>query len=446
MRVWIAEKPSLAGVIAQGLGGGPKKDGFYDCGDDIVTWCFGHLFEPVMPEGYGEQFRQWRRDTLPIVPEKWRLEPRKAEGVTAQIEVIRSFLSRADCVINAGDPDREGQLLVDEVIEECGYTGKTLRIWLTSLNDAAVAHALAHLEDNAKYAHLHDSALARQRADWLVGFNATRAMTIKGREAGYVGVMGQGRVQTPTLALVVNRDKARADHRSQVFYVLRGTFVHENAQFLATFTPDENMSGLDDKGRIADQSVAKGIADSASGKSGVVVACEKELKVRQPPLPHCLSTLQVMANAKYGMSAQEVLDTAQALYEKKLTTYPRTDCQYMASAELADAERIVSMLKQVPGLEDVAGGCDLMLKSAAWDDSRLSAHTALAPTGDTPSGLSEKEAQIYGLIATAYCLQFYPPYQYNSQKITLDCQGTWVARGQAVIEAGWTARQADDEE
>ena len=446
MRVWIAEKPSLAGVIAQGLGGGPKKDGFYDCRDDVVTWCFGHLFEDVKPEAYGEQYRQWRRDTLPIVPEKWLLVLRNDKGVKEQIEVVKSFLNRAECVINAGDPDREGQLLVDEVIEECGYTGKILRLWLTALNDKAVAHALAHLEDNARYAPLHDSALARKRADWLVGINATRAMTLKARDAGYVGVMGQGRVQTPTLALVVNRDKARADHRSQVFYVLRGTFTHGDARFQATFAPDETMSGLDDKGRIADQSVAKGIADSASGKSGVVVACEKELKVRQPPLPHCLSTLQVMANAKYGMSAQEVLDTAQALYEKKLTTYPRTDCQYMASAELADAERIVSMLKQVSGLEDVAGGCDLTLKSAAWDDSRLSAHTALAPTGDTPSGLSEKEAQIYGLIATAYCLQFYPPYQYNSQKITLDCQGTWVARGQTVIEAGWTARQADDEE
>lgn len=446
MRVWIAEKPSLAGVIAQGLGGGPKKDGCYDCGDDIVTWCFGHLFEDVKPEAYGEQYRQWRRDTLPIVPEKWLLVLRNDKGVKEQIEVVKSFLNRAECVINAGDPDREGQLLVDEVIEECGYTGKILRLWLTALNDKAVAHALAHLEDNARYAPLHDSALARKRADWLVGINATRAMTLKARDAGYVGVMGQGRVQTPTLALVVNRDRARADHRSQVFYVLRGTFTYGDARFQATFTPDENMSGLDDKGRIADQSVAKGIADSASGKSGVVVSCEKELKVKQPPLPHCLSTLQVMANSKFGMSAQEVLDTAQALYEKKLTTYPRTDCQYMASAELADAERIVAMLRQVSGLEDVAGGCDLTLKSAAWDDGRLGAHTALAPTGDAPSGLSEKEAQIYGLIATAYCLQFYPPYQYNSQKITLDCQGTWVARGQTVIEAGWTARQADDEE
>lgn len=446
MRVWIAEKPSLAGVIAQGLGGGPKKDGFYDCGDDVVTWCFGHLFEDVKPEAYGEQYRQWRRDTLPIVPEKWLLVLRNDKGVKEQIEVVKSFLNRAECVINAGDPDREGQLLVDEVIEECGYTGKILRLWLTALNDKAVAHALAHLEDNARYAPLHDSALARKRADWLVGMNATRAMTLKARDAGYVGVMGQGRVQTPTLALVVNRDKARADHRSQVFYVLRGTFTYGDTQFLASFVPDGNMSGLDDKGRIADQSVARGIADGASGKSGVVTACEKELKVRQPPLPHCLSTLQVMANAKYGMSAQEVLDTAQALYEKKLTTYPRTDCQYMASAELADAERIVSMLKQFSGLEDVAGGCDLTLKSAAWDDSRLGAHTALAPTGDMPSGLSEKEAWIYGLIATAYCLQFYPPYQYNSQKITIDCQGTWVARGQTVVDAGWTARQTDDEE
>lgn len=446
MRVFIAEKPSLAATIAQALGNGHKESGFWDCGQDIVTWCYGHLFEPATPEGYGEQFRQWRRDTLPIVPEQWRLEAKKDEGVAAQIEVIKACLLRADCVVNAGDPDREGQLLVDEVLQECGYTGKTLRIWLTALNDKAVAHALEHLEDNAKYIHLHDSALARQRADWLIGYNATRAMTLKGREAGYVGVLSQGRVQTPTLALVVNRDKARADHKSQVFYVLRGTFVHGNAQFLATFAPDENMSGLDDKGRIADQSVAKGIADSASGKSGVVVACEKELKVKQPPLPHCLSTLQVAANAKYGMSAQDVLDTAQALYEKKLTTYPRTDCQYMASAELADAERIMAMLRHVPGLEDMAGGCDLALKSAAWDDGKLGAHTALAPTGDVPTGLSDKESQIYGLIATAYCLQFYPPYQYNSQKITLDCQGTWVARGLAVIEAGWTARQADDEE
>lgn len=447
MRLFIAEKPSLAGVIAQGLGGGPKKAGYYDCGDDIVTWCFGHLYAPVMPEGYGEQFRQWRRDTLPIVPEKWRLEPKKDDGVIAQIEVIRSFLSRADCVVNAGDPDREGQLLVDEVIEECGYTGKTLRLWLTALNDKAVAHALAHrIEDNAKYAPLHDSALARQRADWLIGVNGTRAMTLKARDAGYVGVMSQGRVQTPTLALVVNRDRARADHKSQVYHVLRGTFTHGDTQFLATFVPDETISGLDDKGRIADQTVAKGIADAASGKSGVVTACEKELKVKQPPLPHCLSTLQVMANGRYGMSAQETLDTAQALYEKKLTTYPRTDCQYMAVAELADAERIVSILKQVPALEDVAEGCDLTLKSAAWDDSKLGAHTALAPTGDMPSGLSEKEAWIYGLIATAYCLQFYPPYQYNSQKITIDCQGTWIARGQTVIDAGWTVRQADDEE
>ena len=364
MRVWIAEKPSLAGVIAQGLGGGPKKDGCYDCGDDIVTWCFGHLFEDVKPEAYGEQYRQWRRDTLPIVPEKWLLVLRNDKGVKEQIEVVKSFLNRAECVINAGDPDREGQLLVDEVIEECGYTGKILRLWLTALNDKAVAHALAHLEDNARYAPLHDSALARKRADWLVGINATRAMTLKARDAGYVGVMGQGRVQTPTLALVVNRDRARRGSPGARSFMCCAEpsrmATHVFKPHLRRMKPCPAWTTRD-ASRISPS--AKGIADSASGKSGVVVACEKELKVRQPPLPHCLSTLQVMANAKYGMSAQEVLDTAQALYEKKLTTYPRTDCQYMASAELADAERIVSMLKQFSGLEDVAGGCDLTLEN-----------------------------------------------------------------------------------
>lgn len=444
-RLFIAEKPSLAATIAQALDSSARKEnGYWSCGPDRVTWCYGHMYEPLSPEGYGEQYRFWKRETLPIIPEAWKREPK--QDALAQITVIKDCLTQAECVINAGDPDREGQLLVDEVLEECGYQGKTLRIWLTALNDSAVKHALEHLEDNSNYRNLHDAALARQRADWLVGMNATRAMTVKSREAGHTGVLSQGRVQTPTLALVVNRDKTRADHKSQVYYMLRGTFAHGDTQFLATFAPDENMAGLDDKGRIADQSVAQSIVDSASGASGLVASCEKELKLKQPPLPHCLSSLQVMANSRHGMSAQEVLDAAQALYEKKLTTYPRTDCQYMASAELADAERIVGMLRQVPGLEDVAGGCDLALRSAAWDDGKLGAHTALAPTGELPAGLSEKESQVYSLIATAYCLQFYPAYQYQAQKLTLDCQGTWVARGQLIIEAGWTTRQADDDE
>ena len=445
MKLFIAEKPSLAETIARTLDSNARREkGYWNCGPDRVTWCYGHMYEPLGPEGYGEQYRAWNRETLPIAPNVWKRAPK--QDAQDQLAVIRELLSQAECVVHAGDPDREGQLLVDEVLEECGYTGKTLRIWLTALNNSAVSHALEHLEDNSRYQSLRDAALARQRADWLIGMNGTRAMTSKGREAGYTGVLSQGRVQTPTLALVVNRDLSRADHKSQAYYVLRGTFTHEDTRFLATFMPEEGMTGLDDKGRIADQSIAKSIADSASGKSGVVTACETDLKVKQPPLPHCLSTLQVMANRKFGMSAQEVLNTAQALYEKKLTTYPRTDCQYMASAELADAERIVSVLRQVAELEDVAGGCDLTLKSAAWDDSKLGAHTALAPTGELPTGLREKENQVYVLIATAYCLQFYPAYQYQAQKLTVDCQGTWIARGQTVIETGWTARQADDEE
>ena len=444
MRLFIAEKPSLGRAIAAGLGNQKKAEGCIRCGDDIVTWCFGHMLELAWPRDYKPEYAHWRREHLPIIPSQWKYKVKK--DAAAQLDIIGSLLRDADSAVNAGDPDREGQLLVDEVLEHFSYKGKVQRIWLASLDEVSVKKALANLTDNARYAPLRDAARARSRADWLAGINATRALTIKGRADGRSDVLSLGRVQTPTLALVVARDLEISHFKPVDYFVLRALLVHSAGDFAATFAPSEDLAGLDSGGRLTDTAVAEALVAGHKNTDGLVTEATREAKTKAAPLPHSLSSLQKAASARLGMSAQQVLDTAQALYEKKLTTYPRTDCQYMASAELADAERIVAMLRQVPGLEDVAGGCYLTLKSAAWDDGKLGAHTALAPTGDAPSGLSEKEAQVYGLIATVYCLQFYPAYQYQAQKLTLDCQGTWVARGQTVIEAGWTARQADDEE
>ena len=202
MRLFIAEKPSLGRAIADGLGNGRKDNGCIRCGSDVVTWCFGHLLEPCYPEDYKPEYASWRREHLPIIPQTWRSKAKPK--ATAQLKIIGKLLKEAKSVVNAGDPDREGQLLVDEVLEHFSYKGPVSRIWRASLDDCSVKKALKGITDNVAQAPLRDAARARQQADWLIGMNATRAMTIMGRETGLNSkVLSVGRVQTPTLALVV---------------------------------------------------------------------------------------------------------------------------------------------------------------------------------------------------------------------------------------------------
>ena len=205
MRLFIAEKPSLGKAIAAELGVTQTCQGYTVCGNDAVTWCFGHLLEQYDPDDYDDAWKLWRRSSLPMIPHEWRLKPK--ESAHAQLQVIKKLLGEAATVVNTGDPDREGQLLVDEVLEHFRYTGPVQRIWLASLDSRSIQKALATLKDNRDYANLRDSARARSQADWLIGMNATRAMTLRGRESGRDGVLSMGRVQTPTLALVVNRDR-----------------------------------------------------------------------------------------------------------------------------------------------------------------------------------------------------------------------------------------------
>ena len=249
-RLFIAEKPSLGKAIAAELGVTQTRQGYMVCGNDTVTWCFGHLLEQYDPDDYDEAWKLWRRSSLPMIPREWRLKPK--ESARAQLQVISNLLGEAATVVNTGDPDREGQLLVDEVLEHFRYTGPVQRIWLASLDSRSIQKALATLKDYRDYANLRDSARARSQADWLIGMNATRAMTLRGRESGRDGVLSMGRVQTPTLALVVNRDREIAAFTPIDYLVLQATLQHDAGTFSAFFKPSETQPGLDSEGRLVD--------------------------------------------------------------------------------------------------------------------------------------------------------------------------------------------------
>jgi len=445
MRLFIAEKPSLGRAIAAELGVTKTNPAFLVCGSDVVTWGFGHILEPYNPEDYDENLRTWRRRDLPIIPTEWKLRPKK-EAYT-QLQVINHLLSEASSVVHAGDPDREGQLLVDEVLEYFRYTGPVQRIWLASLDSRSIQKALATLKDNREYAALRDSALARSKADWFVGMNASRAMTLFGRETGREDILSLGRVQTPTLALIVQRDREIEAFVPIDYIILQANLQNEAGSFSATFKPSDTQPGLDLEGRLVDASVAQGIVDAVRGQTGTITSVTREKKKKGVPLPHCLSSLQKAASSRFGMTAQQVLDLAQSLYEKKLTTYPRTDCRYLPAEQFQDVARIITSLSGVSGLEAVTAKADTSLCGPVWDTTKVTAHHAIIPTGEAPDGLKPEEHYLYLMIATAYCLQFYPPMSYEAQKIAVSINDTvWEARGRLILEPGWTGVAAEEDE
>lgn len=442
--LYIAEKPSLARAIAEELGSTSKSNGFIKAGNDIVTWCFGHLFEQKNPEDYDIALKKWERSVLPIIPKHWELKPRK--DCMAQIKIIGTLLKNADHVVNAGDPDREGQLLVDEVLEHFKFSGKVSRIWLASLDSKSINKALNNLTDNKEHAPLRDAARARSQADWLVGLNATRAMTLLGRDAGLDGVLSLGRVQTPTLNLVVMRDRDIKAFTPHDFYVTQASFTHVAGTFLCNIILSEDHAGLDEQGRLIDKNTAESIVKNIVGEKGIILSSIKENKQKAPPLPHSLSSLQKAASAQLGMTAQKVLDTAQKLYENKLTTYPRSDCRYLPVEQFDAAKSILSVLDNVPGLEMFVNA-DASIKSGAWNTKKITAHHGIIPTGEMPDNLTNNEYNLYIMIATAYCQQFYLPMKYEAQKIVVKVEDLICeAHGRRLIDAGWTITGSQEQD
>lgn len=440
MRLIIAEKPSLARAIAEALPGPPRReDGALVAGDTTVTWCLGHLLEQAPPDAYDPALKQWRLDHLPILPERWKLTPRpKARG---QLAVIRRLLKSAREVVHAGDPDREGQLLVQEVIEHLGWKGPVSRLLVSDLNRPAVQRALARLTDNARYQPLYRAAESRARADWLYGINLTRAWTLTGRQAGHDGVLSVGRVQTPVLGLVVRRDAEIRDFEPKPFFVLWADLAVARGALRAWWQPGEHHP-LDDQGRLLAREPAAALAERLPGAEGHLASLEAQRKQQTAPLPYSLSALQVDVARRFGLSAKAVLEICQRLYERhQLITYPRSDCRYLPEEHFATAQATLQgACRQDDTLRGWLAGADFSRRSRAWDDKRVGAHHALAPTGKPadPSRLDRAEADVFRLIARNVLAQFYPPLVTREVKAEFLILGeTFRARGQEILDPGW---------
>jgi DNA topoisomerase-3 len=447
MRLFIAEKPSLARAIADALPAPQRRAPLHiECGGgDVVAWCAGHILQTAPPEAYGAEYKTWRLEHLPILPRDWKLEVSAPELLRS----IARLLKSAKRVVHAGDPDREGQLLVDEVLYFLGYRGPVDRLLVRDLSREAVRAQIAALEPNAKYRPLYESALARQRADWLYGMNMTRLYTLLGRAAGYEGVLSVGRVQTPLLGLVVARDRAVAAFRPVPYYVLAaGIRAGGRESFRAFWVPPDGAP-TDEEGRLLGKGVAEAALERALGQAGRVAACTEAARTEAPPLPYSLADLQMDAGRRLAMSAQAVLDACQSLYEThRLVTYPRSDCAYLPEAQLAQAPDVLTAIgAQAPALGDAARMACRTLRSKAWNDAKVTAHHAVVPTPTSRrelASLTGPERALYELVCRRYLAQFYPPHTYLETAIELDVAGDrFEAKGRQTTQLGWKALYAD---
>lgn len=448
MRLFIAEKPSLARAIADVL---PKPhrrgDGYIACGNDqVVTWCVGHLLEQAQPDSYDSRYARWNLADLPIIPDKWRLQPRPS--VAKQLKVIEGLLQQASVVVHAGDPDREGQLLVDEVLDYLQLPAEkrqqVQRCLINDLNPAAVERAVSRLRENREFIPLCVSALARARADWLYGINMTRAWTLLGRNAGYDGVLSVGRVQTPVLGLVVRRDEEIENFVPKDYFEVKAHIVTpKEERFVASWIPSDACEPWqDDEGRLLHRPLADHVLERINGKPAWVTGYNDKRESETAPLPFSLSSLQIEAAKRFGLSAQTVLDCCQRLYEThKLITYPRSDSRYLPDEHFAGRHAVLNAIQAHQPDVSLPADFNADQKNRCWDDKKVDAHHAIVPTARASKvDLSDNEANIYGLIARQYLMQFCPDAVFRKCVIDLDIGGgRFVAKARFLAEAGWRA-------
>ncbi|MCQ5512837.1 DNA topoisomerase 3 [Escherichia coli] len=449
MRLFIAEKPAVANDIVKALGGNfTRHDGWFESDNAIVTNCFGHIIESQPPENYNPEYKIWKVETLPL-----RLYPVKyqpVERASKQLKTIIELINRADVteIIHAGDPDDEGQLLVDEVLEYAGNTKPVKRVLINDNTLPAVKKALVNLKDNRDFKGLYLKALARSVADEIYGFSMTRAYTIPAQDKGYKGVLSVGRVQTPVLGLIVNRTRANKNHKSSVFYTMAGYFQRGADVIRANWKPGE-FAPLTDR-KLLDKAWANGTAASLTGKPATVEAAATDDKKTAAPLPFNLVRLQQYMNRKFKMTAQKTLDITQQLREKyKAITYNRSDCSYLSEEQFGEAPQIIDALKAAfPQQLDI----DSARKSKAFNSAKITAHTAIVPTVSVPdiNSLSTDERNVYLAIAQHYLVQFMPEKTYQEVSVAIQCgDESFYARARKTIDSGFEAflgAEATDED
>ena len=438
MIVCIAEKPSVAGEIAKVLGARTKKDGYYEGNGFQVTWTFGHLCQLKQPEGYYPDWKKWDMGVLPMIPPRYEVELLPDPRVKKQFKVIKELYKKADTIINCGDAGQEGELIQRWVMELAGVRCPVKRLWISSLTEEAIRQGFRELRDQRDYDSLYHAGQARAEGDWLLGMNATRLYTLK--YGGYKQVLSIGRVQTPTLAMIVARDR-EIEHFTPVPYWMLQTKYRE-----AVFTCTH--------GRF--ESESKGHEYLEASKRGVLRIKDIQQKrgSEQPPQLYDLTALQVDCNRKFGFSAEMTLKNIQSLYEKKLTTYPRVDTKFLTDDIYTKCPGII---QQLSGISDAARGLvgkQLPKSKRVFDNSKVTDHHAIIPTGETGnlSNINDYERKVYDLILRRFCAVFYPNCEYAQTTVLAVARGVdFKATGRTILNDGWriiynNVRASDDEE
>ncbi|SEI54412.1 DNA topoisomerase-3 [Azotobacter beijerinckii] len=417
-----------------------RGDGCWLGANVTVTWCIGHLLETAPPDAYDARYKRWVLEDLPIVPEQWKMlvKPKTA----SQFKVVKRLLGEARELVIATDADREGEMIARELVEHCRYRGPIRRLWLSALDDASIRKALAALKPGAETFTLYHAALGRSRADWLIGMNMSRLFTLLGRQSGYQGVLPVGRVQTPTLRLVVDRDRSIADFVPVPYWAIEVQLLGaDGTPFVAHWRAPEEV--CDEQGRCLKQELAQRAADAMRrAASARLVELKTERMREAPPLPFDLGTLQEVCSKKLGLGAQETLDIAQALYEThKVVTYPRSDCGYLPLSQHGEAPAILAALGRAdPALAGLLPYLDPQRRSRAWNDAKVGAHHGIIPTAAAKDldRLVGKQRAVFTLIRARYLAQFLPNHEYDRTQADFDCAGHALrAVGKRIVEPGW---------
>ena len=418
----ICEKPSVAQSIGKVLGASKRCDGYLEGGGYLVSWCVGHLVELAQPEAYGETYAKWRLEDLPILPEKWRYQV--SASTKKQFQILKELMKREDVtsIVEATDAGREGELIFRLVYHQAGCKKPFERLWISSMEDAAIREGFASLRPGTEYDALYEAALCRERADWIVGINATRLFSCK-----YGPTLNVGRVMTPTLAMVCGREAAIRDFQSEPFYTVQ-------------LAPEGFVAN---GGRMKEKTEAEKIAgECRAAGTAAVKSVERKDKAEKPPALYDLTSLQRDANRQLGFTAKQTLDYTQSLYEKKLVTYPRTDSRYLTEDMAGMLPGLVGMVQEKCGISPEAPAP--VNAAQVINGKKVTDHHAIIPTKTLESAdlaeLPAGEKAVLGLIAVRLVCAVGNPCRYSETSVVLECAGhEFKARGKTVTDPGWKA-------
>ena len=434
MKVCIAEKPSVAGEISKVLGANSKKEGYYEGNGYQVTWTFGHLCQLKSPDSYCSDWKKWSLSVLPMSPSRYEIELIDDPRIRKQFKIIEKLYQKADVIINCGDAGQEGELIQRWVMECAGVRCPVQRLWISSLTEESIREGFRNLRSQKEYDPLYEAGQARAEGDWLLGMNCTRLYTVK--YGGNRQTLSIGRVQTPTLAMIVERDNQIEYFKPEPYWVL--ITKYRNAVFTCV------------KGKFDKRTEAQNYLEAAKRNKLTITDIKEKRGSEAPPQLYDLTSLQVDCNRKYGMSADMTLNNIQSLYEKKLTTYPRVDTKFLTDDMYAKCPGILRRLSDYSSLTSPLAGKSLIKSKKVFDNSKVTDHHAIIPTGETGS-MNDYERKVYDLICRRFISVFYPNCDYNQTTVLANAGGVdFKATGRTIINEGWRTVyakvQKDDEE